>query len=540
MKSREIAKKVPAAVVAAVFSAPTPGSAAQVSIVVPGSVMHGVEGVNMGLDGMVYGASIHGQEIYRIDPKTGVVSVVVGPPEGEGDDVDIGPAGTKAQGIIAWTAQTTGEIRIRRPGSDKVEVVLPNVPRVNPIAFNQEGRLFTSQVGAGEDALWEIDVIGTKPPRVVAKNQGRVNGFGFGPDGLLYAPKFGTDGIFAINVDTGEHKVIATGVGAPAGVKVAANGDVYSVNYLNGNVWKTDPKSGQSVKVTTVREPPDNLTIAKDGTIYIANVADSAIYALDPKTARVRTIVDGKFSIVAGAVAGTLDGKSGILIADPFGYRLLDPATGAVHRPFWAQNRGASTAVDADAASIAFSYALNGRVRKLDRSSDKLVLDSADIKGARGVALIGDGDVLVADVTGGRLVRLSNAGTKDVAAGLKQPVALVRESETSAVVTEFESGAITRVDLTSGKAMQLATGFKGPSALARMKDGRWAVVEAGEGRVTAVDEKSGQRDVLAAGLPTTLAGLHLPANTNGGIALAPDGALYVSCPKDNSVVKIVP
>ncbi|MBM3513294.1 MAG: hypothetical protein FJX59_06220 [Alphaproteobacteria bacterium] len=535
-----MARLILQAICVAVAAGAAPGIAATVSVVVPGSVMHGVEGVNMGLDGMVYGASIHGQEIYKIDPKTGVVTVEVGPPEGEGDDVDIGPAGTKAGGIIAWTAQTTGEIRIRRPGSDKVEVVLPNAPRVNPIAFNREGRLFTAQVGAGDDTLWEIDVIGNKPPRVVAKGQGRVNGFGFGPDGLLYAPRFGTDGIFAINVDSGEHKVIATGVGAPAGVKVDAEGMVYSVNYLNGDVWRTDPKTGQNTKVTTVREPPDNLTIAKDGTIYIANVADSAIYALDPKTGQHRTIVDGKFTIVSGAVASTLDGKSGILVADPFGYRLVDPASGAVYRPFWAQNRGASTAIDANATSIAYSYSLSGRVRKLDRASDKLVLDSADIKGARGVALMGNGDVLVADATGGRLVQLSAAGMKDMASGLKQPVALVRESDQAVVITEFESGAISRVDLSTGKSTEIATGFKGPTALARMKDGRWAVVEAGDGRVTAVDEKTGKREVLASNLPTTLADVHLPANTNGGIALGTDGALYVTCPKDNSVVKIVP
>ena len=39
-----------------------------------------------------------------------------------------------------------------------------------------------------------------------------------------------------------------------------------------------------------------------------------------------------------------LDGRDAILIADPFGYRFLDPASGAVTRPFWAANRGASLA----------------------------------------------------------------------------------------------------------------------------------------------------------------------------------------------------
>lgn len=518
--------------------AAAPAFAATVTVVVPGSVMHAIEGIEMGNDGMIYGTSIHGQEVYRIDPRTGTVAVEIGPPEGESDDVAIGPAGTPSADIMAWTAQTSGEIRIRRPGG-KVEVVLANVPRVNPIAFSRDGRLFTSQVGAGDDALWEIDVIGNKPPRVVAKGQGRTNGFGFGPDGLLYAPAFGTDKIFAINVDTGVHTIVAEGVGTSSAVKVAPNGDVYSIDYLKGELWRSDVKARRSVRVATMREPIDNLTIAKDGTVYISNVADSAVYAFDPKSGAMRTVVDGKFSIALGATAVRQEGRDAILIADTFGYRFLDPASGAVTRPFWAANRGASSAIDADDRYIAYTYAVSGRVRKVDRATDQLVLDSTDIKTPRGIALAANGDVLVADAAGGRVVRLGTSGAKDVATGLKQPVALVRDGENAIVVSEFASGVLQRIDLASGKTIRIGDGLLGPTGVARMRDGRWAVVEAAAGRVTALDEKTGAREALATGLPTTLAGLHLPPDTNAGIATGADGALYVTCPKDNSVVKIV-
>ena len=63
------------------------------------------------------------------------------------------------------------------------------------------------------------------------KNKGRLNGFGFGPDGRLYAPHFGTNELFAIDVDTGEFTVIASGVGTTAATKVDADGNVWNVDY---------------------------------------------------------------------------------------------------------------------------------------------------------------------------------------------------------------------------------------------------------------------------------------------------------------------
>lgn len=515
---------------------PAAAFAATVSTLVPGGVIHAIEGIDVDETGTIYGTSIHGQAVYRIDPKTGHVEIAVGHPDGESDDVSVGRRGTPVAGILAWTAQSSGEIRILRPGG-KPETVLRNVPRVNPIAFGPNNRLYTAQAGAGDDSLWEIDVLGNQPPRVILKQ--RLNGFGFGPDGRLYGPWFGTDKLVAIDVAAASVTTVISGVGAPAAVKVSPRGEVFSVDYLKGDLWQSDPKTGTSKIVASVREPLDNLAIAADGTVYVSNVADSSVIAIDPKTGAARDIVRNYFTIALGATMARLDGREMVLVADTFGYRYVDPASGKVTRPPWAGNRGASSAVAASDRYIAFSYSISGRVKKIDRQTDQVVFDSNAIKTPRGVALNAAGDVIVADADGGRLMRVDASGAVPIATGLKRPVGLILEDETHALVTEFDGGTVSRVDLTSGARTELASGLKTPNAVARTKDGRLIVTDPSAGQVIAIGPKSGARKTLANGLPLSFEGLELAHDTNIGVAVGSDGAIYVTCPGDNRVVKII-
>jgi sugar lactone lactonase YvrE len=503
------------------------------SLLVPPSAMHAVEGIVLDERGRLYGTSIHAQRVYRIDTSSGRVEVLVDSPDGESDDVAVGPAGTPAAGVIAWTAQRSGEIRARSPGG-KTRVLLRNAPRVNPIAFNRQGRLFAAQSGAGNEMLWELDSLGQRAPRQIMNGM-RLNGFAFGPNGLLYAPHFGTDRLLAIDVDRGEHRVVASGLGAPAAVRVAANGDLYSVDYLTGDLWHTDPSTGVSRKLTKLPEPLDSLAIANDGGIYLSSAADSSILRFDPASGAVRTVVRGWFTLPSGMAATTLSGQPSLLIADTFGYRFVNPKTGVVTRPPWLANRGASTSIAATNSRIAWAYASAGRVRVVDRVSDALLFESAAVKAPRGIALLPDGNVLVLDAHSGEMLKIGAAGTQVVARGLQHPVALLVESAANALVSEYSSGRIVAVELATGTQRTLVEKLDKPTGVARLADGRIAVIEASRQRVVAIDTSTGARAVLARGLPLSLAGLDLPADTPAGIVAADDGSLYLSCPGDNSI-----
>jgi sugar lactone lactonase YvrE len=513
------------------------GEEARVELFVPGSVMQAIEGIDLGPDGMVYGTSIHALAVYRIDPQSGFVTVAVPSPYGESDDVAVGPAGTPAEGILAWTAQTTGEIRMQRPGG-MPEVILANAPRVNPIAFNKDGRLFTAQSGAGENALWELDVIGDKPPRVVAKNKGRLNGFGFGPDGRLYSPHFGTNELFAIDVDTGEFEVIADDVGTTAATKVDANGDVWNVDYVTGDLWVTDVKSGTSRIYASFPPPLDNLTIADDGTIYMAALAVSGLIGFDPESMDSWTVTEGSFTVPLGMATTTFAGEEAILIADPFGYRFLDPDTAEINREPEMWSPGASSALAANDDIVVTTYGNYAAIRKIDRKTNNVIFQSRDIKSPRGVVLTRSGDAIIADADSGKLLRLSGETFEDVASGLNEPVAVVLENDETVLVSEIASGTISRVDLKTGRRTELVGGLINPLGMAAMRDGRIAVVEPAKGTVTAIDLATDTRTVLAHGLPVSLDHHDLPENTTIGIAVDSSGAIFVSCGGDNSIVKI--
>ncbi|MEQ9443937.1 MAG: hypothetical protein RJS98_00105 [Rhodospirillaceae bacterium] len=508
-----------------------------VEIVVPGSVIQAIEGIDIGPDGMIYGTSIHAQAVYRIDPDTGFVTVAVPSPYGESDDVAVGPKGTPVEGVLAWTAQTTGEIRIQRPGG-MPEVLMSDVPRVNPIAFNKEGRLFTAQSGAGENALWELDVIGNKPPRLVAKNKGRLNGFGFGPDGRLYAPHFGTNELFAIDVDTGEFEVIAEGVGTTAATKTDANGDVWNVDYVTGDLWVTDMKSGESRIFANFPPPLDNLTFDKNGVIYMADLAVSGITAFDPKTKESWIVTAGSFTVPLGMALTTLNGEESILITDPFGYRFLNPHTSEITREPEMWSLGGSSAAAANEDFIVTTYANFNAVRKINRQTNKVTFLSREINAPRGVVLTSNGDAIIADASSGKLLRLVEDGFEDVATGLNEPVGVLLENDSSVLVTEIGSGTVSRIDLASGQRTELIQGLISPRGLAALPDGRIVVVEPARGEVIAIDLLTGERSVLAHGLPISLDKHHLPDNTPLGITVDLSGAIFVSCGGDNSIVKI--
>ncbi len=505
-----------------------------VQLLVPPSAMHAVEGIVLDDTGRLFGTSIHGQRVYQIDLRTGAVAVFIDSPHGESDDVAVGPAGTPAAGIVAWTAQRSGEIRAQRPGG-RPEVLMRNVPRVNPIAFNAAGRLFTAQVGAGDDTLWELDPLAARPPRRIASAQGRLNGFAFGPDGRLYAPQFGTDRLVAIDIESGARTTIATGLGAPAAVKVAPNGDVYSVDYLSGDLWRTVPATGQSAKLTTLPAPLDSLVLAPAGKIILSSAADSSLFVFDPASAALRTLVRGWFTLPLGMALVEYAGRPSLLVADPFGYRFIDTASGAVTRPPWAGNRGASTAVAANAQRIVLANGPVARLRAIDRTSDQLAWDSSAVKSPRGLLLLGDGTVVVADVAAGELLQVDGAGARVLASGLQQPVAVMEERPRVLLVSEFGAGRLQRVDLQSGSKKTVAEGLDRPTGLAQLPDGRVAVVEASAGRVLAIDLETKQRTVLASGLPLSLDGLDLPQDSLAGIVVDAAGNVYLACPGDNSI-----
>lgn len=505
------------------------------TILVPGQshgyIVRRVNGVAWNpADGKLYATSTTSEEIYRIDTKTGDVTLAVEAPWGEGDDIAFGP-----KGEMAWTAIATGELRFKRRGGPVV-VLDSNVPAINPVAFRPDGRLVAAQSNQA-DAIYEYDPTGKTPRRLIMKDMPDLNSFAFGPDGILYAPQRGGRTV-AVDIDKKELRVIANDNGGA--VKVAPDGQLVTIS-KDHMLVRTDPKSGVSTPLAPISGGIDGLAVGPDGTIYASNPSESSIFAFDPTTGARRDIVRGRFSSLAGLAMVVRDGRDVLHAADAWGFRDVDPTSGAVTKnPSRGLRNGGSSDLAFSETAVALSNLRLGLVQKLDRATEKVVFENKDIKLPYGVAMLDDGAVAVADTVNRRIARIDASGATTLADGLDGPVGLARANSGALLVTEAYGGRLLSIDPATGAKTELARDLKQPEGLAEMRDGRIALAETGAKRLVAIDPTSGALTVLAANLPF---GAHVTATATkvglpAGVAVGGDGAIYVSCDGDFSIRKV--
>lgn len=138
-------------------SRPTAWHAPEV-LVAPSS-FNGVHGLAVDAKGRLLAGSVLGSSLWEVDRKTGAAKILVGAPEGQADDIAVGP-----NGELAWTNYLMGMIRYRESDDAPLRVLAKDLPGLNSLDFDRRnGKLYASQVFLG-DALWEIDVTGKAPP----------------------------------------------------------------------------------------------------------------------------------------------------------------------------------------------------------------------------------------------------------------------------------------------------------------------------------------------------------------------------------------
>ncbi len=509
----------------------------KVSVLVAGQshgvIMRRMNGIGFNpADKMIYATTTTSETVYKVNPKTGDVTIAVPPPMGEGDDLAAAPDGS-----MAWTGLATGRLFYKSP-KGKAVVLDADVPGINPVAFDKNGRLVAAQANLGH-ALYEFYPGTQKPKRLIlqTKDTEDLNSFGFGPNGLLYSPQR-PDKLVEIDIDKGTLRVVADKMGGAT--RVEADGHVIAIARDN-NLMRVDPATGKAEVIANLGLGSDGLTIGDDGTIYVATPGESSIRAIDPKSGAIRDVVRGHFSALGGLAMIEKDGREILFAGDPWGFRDVDTVTGEVKKLTTRGLRaGGSSDIAVGDKAIATSNGRLGVVQKLDRTTEKVEFENTTIKMPYGVALLDDGAVAVADFIGKRIAHVDASGATTLADGFQGPVGLARAKDGALLVTDAYAGTLSSVDPKTGKRTEIAKGLKGPEGLAVMADGRIAVAETGAGRLVAVDAKSGKRETLADKLPF---GSHVTATADkvglaAGVAVGKDGSVYVSCDGDFSIRKV--
>ncbi|MBT8241424.1 MAG: CHRD domain-containing protein, partial [Acidimicrobiia bacterium] len=462
-------------------------------------------------------------------PETGEILDRIGPDQGVGgpDDLFI-----TSDGTIYWTEILAGNVgRLDPDGTLKKQFVGPGV---NPITMSDDGRLFVAKDFLG-DGLFELDPELEADPIPLIPDIVSLNGFDFGPDGLLYGPLFFFGEIVRIDIDATPPVVetVVSGLNVPSAAKFNSEGELH-VSEIGGRILKVDAATGDFEVLAEVDGSIDNLAFDADDRLFFAAGADNQIVRLTPEG---EIDVFGEISLsLPGGVAVSPDGT--VWVGDLFAMRGYgdgaDPIASFYDRfaPPGTAFGGANT-VFAYGDLLVTSTTFGNNVQVLNPATGEVLEDFRNLASPTNAII--HNDLLVAaqlGATPGSSGSVVDARSGDVLIdGLALPVGLASDGDTL-YVSDWATGMVTAV--TDGGSTVIASGLTGPEGIAVDGD-RLLVVEEGLDQVSAIDLATGNVSPVISGLdlgPPPLEGF-APFGTATGVTVGPDGAIYVT--QDNEV-----
>ena len=508
-------------------------------VVVAPSNFKGVHGLAVDKQGRLLAGSVVGMSITQVDLKTGKGSILVDAPQGQADDIAIGP-----KGEMAWTSFLQGVVRIRDNDSAPIRVIAKDLPGINSISFDQKsGKLYASQVFLG-DALWELDVTGAAAPRLIKKDLGGFNGFEVGVDGWILAPLWFKGQIVKLNPADGEIKVINSEFKVPAAANYDSKGNIWAIDTKAGGLFKINPADGKRSLVAQLSSSIDNLALDAQDQVYVSNMADNGVQRIDPASGKATQITKGGMA-APGGLKLSEDGKT-LHVAHLFGLRSVDIASGKLtdvgrmhgdqmEYPF---------AVTLSKDHYVLSSWFTGTVQLLNRKDKSTKAMAHGLAAPMDAVELPNGTVLALELAAGALTQLSGADLQDkkqVVTGLQGPTQMILGKDGAVYITEM-AGRLIRVDTSNWSQTTVAEGLAGPEGLAQTPAGKFIVAEAAKRQLTEVDPANGNKRVIATDLPIGFeAGPGLPPPyLTTGVAVAADGTVYFSADRDNGIYKIKP
>ncbi len=510
---------------------PTAAQGYAVERIVDGSGFHTANGVAFGPDRRLYVASVLGESIFALDLATGAIETAVGPFAGESDDLVFTQAGD-----LIWTALLEGAVRIRTTDG-RVRDLATGLPGANSIGLTRDGRrLFVGQVFMGE-GLWEIDLAGVAPPRLVAEHTGGLNAFQFGADGMIYAPSWERGQVVRVDPESGVTTVLAEGFGKPGAVRFDAAERLYVLDDATGELFALDQQQPWTRRlVTQLATGTDNFAIGPNGLMYVSSMVDNTIHEVDPRSGVIRVVAAGGLGFPRAIALSSGPEGERLHVADSCAYRIVDPRTGAVTDVARAVATPLKfpTSVSVSPFHAVLTGEVFGVVQLFDRDGN-FVRDVGGFEQPSAAIELADSSLVVAEPIAGRIVRVQGDNRHDIAAGLRYPAALADAEDGTVYVGESGTGRLLRVAVADGTVSEIARGLGAIRAVAVLAGGAVAVLDAEAGSVTLVGPGA-SRVELVRDLP--IGYLREPYFRSGGLAVGGDGTVYVAADVENAIYRI--
>ncbi|MEW6333223.1 MAG: hypothetical protein AB1558_03060 [Thermodesulfobacteriota bacterium] len=528
----------------------------QAEAFIQGAPFHGLNGMNFDSEGNLYMASVKGREIIKMDPETGEVLQTLGPADGVDtpDDLTFGPDGS-----LYWTSLETGFVGRRKP-SGEVTTQFVGLG-VNPITFSASGRLFVALDFYG-DGLYELDPELVEPPALIIPRLGWLNGFDFGPDGLLYGPIITLSKLVRIDVDTPSMEDLPVPVSITTAAKFDSQGRLVVTESQIGQVSRIDISTWEKeVLVSGMNMGQDNLALDPQDRLYVSRFSDSSVIEV-LNDGSLRTVSPEGISYVGGlAVLTPPGGAESLFLADQWTVRQYEISTGELVEVVFSNPFDPTAPINANAVSadgdklILTTYmgfvpeiqiwdpVASGPERLLAYSPPfvRLPLNAIAFQGRLAVA------ETFLDLSGGQVISVSKDELSDqtvLAAGLGVPVGMVAIAD-DLYVADWSAGTVLRI-VSDGQPLAvpdvIADGLAQPEGLTAEDDGALLVVETGTGSLLRIEIAGGDVSTVIDGLGLGFEAVpgpgHPPIWFFNDVAVGSDGAIFVSGDVQNVIYRI--
>ena len=501
------------------------------ALVAGGSPFHGVHGLRFDEADTLYATSVIGQSVFRVDTATGVVDTVVGPRAGMADDLAIGRDGT-----FVWTAIEDGIVYTRSPDG-VVRRLMEDQKGVNAVSFSPDGdRLFVSLVFYG-DALYELDVTGAEPPRLIAEGLGGLNAFEMADDGMLYGPLVFQGQVVRVDPDTGAVTIVTDDVDDVGALKLAGDGTAYVLDNGAAALLRVDLGTGATAVVADLPFGADNLDVNSAGRVFVSLSEVNAIIEVDPETGDIEYVVDpAPFTSATGLAVSTVGGVDTVYLGDLFGgVKRVNGETGAIDSTPIDIFQPAHVSVSGEHLVVVSQ--VFGVIQLIDRNTFEVINEWAGFDSPGDAIEIPSGDLIVAETGSGRLLRLTGPDDNDrrvITDDLAGPTGVAWAGNDVVYVTETDGGRVVRIELDSGATSVETSGLDQPEGIAVRDDGSMVVMEVGARQLMRIEPMGGSETVMASDLPVGFA--------NGpslfrGVAVSAS-AIYFNSDVENTIYRV--
>ena len=474
-----------------------------VEIIAGGSNLHSANGFSFDSNDRLYVASGPGSQLVVMDRHGKVLERFENADGMQGsDDVAVAPDGS-----VYWTEPFGGTVK-KLTTSGMIVSIAQLPPGANGITISPDGRIYVNTTILS-DTLWEVYPDGSAP-RLIAQGLGFPNAMDVGPDGFIYVPSWIVHKtVLKVNPDTGDTTTVATGFQAPLSVRFDVQGRMHVLDQIAHNIVRVDLTTGVKTLVAEVPPNSDNFNFDSEGRLYVSSAEDGAI-RLVKNNGNLKKINPAGMILPGGlAVREGVNGRDELFVGDMFTLRKFEVAGNEAkpkeveHIKFMDPASMITVQSVSNAANgsdlILTTWFFGGGVQIWNPVTHTAVATYRDLAFPLN-AIAFDGDIAVAELATGKVIRLSDRST--LGSGFTIPTGLAAIGE-DLYAADFATGVVSKI-VDDGTPLPspvtVATGLSAPEGLTVDTDGGLLVAETGIGCISKIDLATGTVTTVASNL----------------------------------------